>query len=129
MFWSWNWKYVLEKPDLCNICFRQKLYHFEDSQTETNLQMRSQVYSSTAILSWPILKSKDKLRYILPETNYVWKLAKYSTKAALSSCKHSSALISILQGLGVGPGSATERWPSRKIARKWPFFLGEIKIT
>ena len=24
----------------------------------------------------------------------------------------------ILQGLGVGPGSATERWPSRKIARK-----------
>ena len=24
----------------------------------------------------------------------------------------------ILQGLGVGPGSATERWPSRKIGRK-----------
>ena len=24
----------------------------------------------------------------------------------------------ILQGLGVGPGSATERWPSRKIAQK-----------
>ena len=31
----------------------------------------------------------------------------------------------ILQGLGVGPGSATERWPSRKIVRKWPFFWGE----
>ena len=35
----------------------------------------------------------------------------------------------ILQGLGVGPGSATERWPSTKIARKWPFFLGQKKIT
>ena len=35
----------------------------------------------------------------------------------------------ILQGLGVGPGSATERWPSQKIARKWPFFLGGEKIT
>ena len=35
----------------------------------------------------------------------------------------------ILQGLGVGPGSATERWPSRKIARKLPFFLGGEKIT
>ena len=25
--------------------------------------------------------------------------------------------------------AVTERWPSRKIARKWPFFLGEKKIT
>ena len=30
--------------------------------------------------------------------------------------------------IGVGPGSATERGPSRKIARKWPFFLGGKKI-
>ena len=35
----------------------------------------------------------------------------------------------ILQGLGVGPGSVTERWPSQKIARKLPFFLGRKKIT
>ena len=28
---------------------------------------------------------------------------------------------SILKGLGVGPGSATERWPCRKIARKAAF--------
>ena len=35
----------------------------------------------------------------------------------------------ILQGLGVSPGSATEHWPSRKIVRKWPFFLGGKKIT
>ena len=35
----------------------------------------------------------------------------------------------ILQGLGVGPGSVTERWPSRKNARKSPFFLKKIKIT
>ena len=34
----------------------------------------------------------------------------------------------ILQGLGVGPGCATERWPSRKIARKLHFFLGEKKL-
>ena len=35
----------------------------------------------------------------------------------------------ILQGLGVGPGSATERWPCRKNARKSAFFLQKIKIT
>ena len=34
----------------------------------------------------------------------------------------------ILQGLWVGPGSATERWPSRKIAWKWPFFWGKNKL-
>ena len=28
----------------------------------------------------------------------------------------------ILQGLGVGPGSATKRWPYRKIAQKSVFF-------
>ena len=28
----------------------------------------------------------------------------------------------ILQGLGVGPGSATERWLCRKIAQKSAFF-------
>ena len=30
----------------------------------------------------------------------------------------------ILQGLRVAQAAVTERWPSRKIARKWPFFLG-----
>ena len=34
----------------------------------------------------------------------------------------------ILQGLGVGPGSATERWPCGKIARKSTFFRKK-KIT
>ena len=29
----------------------------------------------------------------------------------------------ILQGQGVGPGSAIERWPYRKIARKSAFFV------
>ena len=31
--------------------------------------------------------------------------------------------------LAVCMRSATERWPSRKIARKWPFFLGGKKLT
>ena len=35
----------------------------------------------------------------------------------------------ILQGLRVAQAAVTERWPSRKIARKWPFFLGQKKIT
>ena len=30
--------------------------------------------------------------------------------------------VAILQGLGVGPGSATEHWPCRKTARKSAFF-------
>ena len=34
----------------------------------------------------------------------------------------------ILQGLGVGPGSATERWPCRKNARKSAFFSKKIKL-
>ena len=33
----------------------------------------------------------------------------------------------ILQGLGVGPGSVTERWPFRKNARKSAFFRKKIK--
>ena len=37
--------------------------------------------------------------------------------------------LAILQGLGVGPGSATERWPFRKRARKSAFFRKKIKIT
>ena len=35
----------------------------------------------------------------------------------------------ILQGLGFGPGSATERWPYRKNAQKSAFFRKKIKIT
>ena len=35
----------------------------------------------------------------------------------------------ILQGLRVAQAAVTERWPSRKIARKLPFFLGEKKIS
>ena len=35
----------------------------------------------------------------------------------------------ILQGLGVGPGSATERWPCRKNVRKSTFFRKKIKNT
>ena len=35
----------------------------------------------------------------------------------------------ILQGLGVGPGSATERWPYRKFVRKSASFRKKNKIT
>ena len=34
----------------------------------------------------------------------------------------------ILQGLGVCPGSATERWPCRKNARKSFFFVKKLKL-
>ena len=37
--------------------------------------------------------------------------------------------IRILQGLGDGPGSATERWPCRKNSLKSAFFRKKIKIT
>ena len=37
--------------------------------------------------------------------------------------------LTILQGLGVGPGSVTERCPFRKNARKSFFFRKKIKIT
>ena len=37
-------------------------------------------------------------------------------------------VVRILQGLGVDPGSATERWPYRKNARKSAFFVKKIKL-
>ena len=37
-------------------------------------------------------------------------------------------VLRILKGLGVGPGSATERWPCRKNAHKSAFFRNKIKI-
>ena len=42
---------------------------------------------------------------------------------------HHEATELILQGLGVGPGSVTERWPWRKTARKSVFFSRKSKIT
>ena len=39
-------------------------------------------------------------------------------------------VLRILKGLGVGPGSATERWPCRKNEKnQFFFFVKKIKIT
>ena len=88
----------------------------------------------------------DKLRFdgqFLSEITYIlagkgvlwWKQATYDRNSCYSHWVHVEIVCGryrlsvtenchqILQGLGVGPGSATERWPSRKIARKWPIFL------
>ena len=37
--------------------------------------------------------------------------------------RHFERILRILQGLRVAQAAVTERWPSRKIGRKWPFFL------
>ena len=47
----------------------------------------------------------------------------FLNKVRLKMRKKDIKSVTILQGLGVGPGSATERWPCRKNARKSDFFL------
>ena len=83
------------------------------------MKHKSDKISETLTLTKKIMKNPKKEKLMWKIMNKL-KKEKLIRKIMKNSKKEKIMLKSmkILQGLGVGPGSATERWPSRKIARK-----------
>ena len=63
---------------------------------------------------------------LLGETNF--QPREFSRSGSKAKDRKEKKRERILQGLGVGPGSATERWPCRKNVRKSFFFVKKKKL-